>query len=397
MHPADKLKSASSNGTLAGKRLLLCVTGSIAAVETVKLVRDLLRLGADVTVAMTESATRIIHPEALWFASGRKVITTLDGDVQHVTLCSSDGVDMILVAPCTANMISKLATGVCDDAVSTILVTAMGADKPIIIAPGMHGAMWSNKIIQENLKRLASLGVEIVPPTMDEGKAKMADLETIILVTGGRMLGAPLKGRKVTIIGGSSVEPIDSVRAITNTSTGGTSIALAKEAYLLGAEVELIMGRCCLSIPCFAKVKRFKTVADLQKLVSGRRFDIVLVPAAISDFTVDKPMKGKIPSDTDSVVLRLKRAKKVVDSINAKILIGFKLEAGTTIEELKSRAKARMKSSDMDAVVANRLEDVSEGSSDAYLIGRDGKSTELRGTREDLARGIIRYVLRVVK
>jgi phosphopantothenoylcysteine decarboxylase / phosphopantothenate---cysteine ligase len=399
VHPADRLKSESSGGILAGKHLLLCVTGSIAAVETVKLVREFLRNGADVTVAMTESATRIVHPDGLWFASGKKVITAIDGDVQHVSLCGSknDGVDAVLVAPCTANMISKLASGICDDAVSTILITALGSGKPILISPGMHGAMLSNKVIKENIRKVESLGVEIIPPVIEEGKAKMADIETIYLATGRKMLERSLKGRKVTIIGGSTIEPIDSVRFISNVSTGGTSIALAKTAYLLGADVELIMGQCKARLPAFVKPKRFETVADLQRLVSGRKFDIVIVPAAISDYRVDKPVRGKLPSDEETVTLTLKKTKKVIDSISARVLVGFKLESGITVDQLLNRARARMKSAGMTMIVANRLEDVTDIDSRAFLIGRSGKEMELKGTRDDIARGILENIGKVVR
>jgi len=399
MHPAERLRLAAGNSQFAGKHLLLCVTGSIAAVEDVKLVREFLRRGCEVTVAMTESATRIIHPEALWFASGKKVITALDGDVQHVTLCAPGpgSADALLVAPCTANVISKLAMGICDDAVSTMLVTALGSGKPILIAPSMHGSMWANAIIKENLEKLESLGVEIISPQIDEGKAKMADVEAIVLATGRKVLGSPLRGKKIAVIGGSTEEPIDSVRSITNRSTGGTALSLVKEAYLLGADVEFIMGQCRMTPPAFVKVTRFKTVADLKKIVSGRRFGTVLVPAAISDFTVEKPVKGKIPSDSDRLALTLKRAPKVIGSIKASCVVGFKLEANVSVEELKERAKARMKSGKMSAIVANRIEDMTDESSTAYFIDRSGRSVELKGGREEIARGIIGNLAKVIK
>lgn len=399
MHPADRLKASASDGPFANKHILLCVTGSIAAVEDVKLVREFLRRGADVTVAMTESATRIIHPEALWFASGKKAILQLDGDVQHVTLCSSGegGADVVLVAPCTANMISKLAMGVCDDAVSTMLVTALGAGKHIIIAPGMHGDMWANKIIEENLSKLASLGVEIVNPSMNEGKAKMADIDAIVHATGRKILGAPLNGRKVTVIGGSTAEPIDAVRVITNVSTGGTAISLAREAYLRGADVELLMGNCSVPLPEFISIKQFKTVRDLQKLVSGKKFDIVLMPAAVSDYAPDKALKDKMPSEKESISLVLKRTEKIIESIEAEELIGFKLEAGITVDELKESARERMSASEMTAIVANRLEDVKNDTSRAFMLVNSGRETELYGTREEIARGIIAQIIKGLK
>lgn len=399
MHPAERLRLAAGKGQFTGKHLLLCVTGSIAAVEDVRLVREFLRRGCEVTVAMTESATRIIHPEALWFSSGKKVITALDGDVQHVTLCSQGpgSVDAILAAPCTANVISKLATGICDDAVSTMLVTALGSGKPIIIAPSMHASMWTNAVIKENLKKLVSLGVILIRPNLEEGKAKMADIETVVLTAGRILTGSPLKGKKITVIGGSTDEPIDSVRSISNRSTGGTAMSLVKEAYLQGAEVELMLGRCNATPPSFVNVKRFKTVADLKRMTSGKKFGIVLVPAAISDFTVKNPVKGKISSDKDKLTLTLKRTSKIVDSIKASSIIGFKLEAGLTIEELKERAVARMKAGKMSAIVANKVEDITDEISTAYFIDRSGKSVELKGTREEIARGIMANLLKVIK
>ncbi|MDH4123889.1 MAG: bifunctional phosphopantothenoylcysteine decarboxylase/phosphopantothenate--cysteine ligase CoaBC [Thermoplasmata archaeon] len=394
MHPAEALRTAGANGPLAGKHVLLCVTGSIAAVETVKLVRELIRHGAEVTVSMTESATRIIHPEALWFASGKRVITQLDGDVQHVTLCGSGNgtVDAVLVAPCSADMISKIATGICDDAVSTMLVTAIGAGKQIVIAPSMHGDMWVNKIIEQNLEKLSSLNIEIVKPSLDEGKAKMADIETIHFALGRKVLGRTLAGRRISVIGGSTSEPVDSVRVLTNTSTGGTATALAKEAYLRGANVELLMGDCRVSLPKFIQIKRFRTVKDLQKLVTGKKFDIVLMPAAISDYTPDKAIKGKMPSNKDSISLVLKKTEKIIDSIDAELIIGFKLEVGTTTDELKERARERLSSGKISAIVANRLEDVKEDISRAFLIDRDGREIEMFGTRQEIARDILSYI-----
>jgi len=399
MHPAEGLRQSAVNGQFAGKHILLCVTGSIAAVEDVKLVREFLRRGAEVTVAMTESATRIIHPEALWFASGKKVITALDGDVQHVTLCAPGpgSADAVLVAPCTANVISKLAMGICDDAVSTMLVTALGAGKPVIVAPSMHGSMWGNPIIVENIAKLAKLGVELVPPLIEEGKAKMADIETVVLMTGRRVLGSPHKGKRMTIIGGSTEEPIDSIRSITNRSTGGTAISLVREAFIQGAEVDFIMGRCGMPAPSYVKTQRFRTVADLKKIVSGKRFGIVLVPAAISDYTVDKPVKGKIPSDKSQLSITLKKTPKIVDSMKASCIVGFKLEAGVTVEELKERATARLKGSKMVAIVANRAEDITDECSTVFVIDKSGKSTKFTGTREEIAHGIISHLAKVIK
>lgn len=398
MHPAEMLRDSGKNGRFAGKHVLLCVTGSIAAVEDVKLVREFLRNGADVTVAITERATRIIHPDALWFASGKKVITALNGDVQHVVLCGSAprSADAVLVAPCSANMISKIASGICDDAVSTMLITAIGAGKPVLIAPSMHGDMLRNPVIQENLEKLRSLGITIIDPHIEEGKAKMADLDFIMFATGRNLLGGDLRGRKVTVIGGATAEPIDSVRLLTNISTGGTAVALAKEAYLRGADVELWMGNCSVQLPKFIPVKRFKTAKELGRMVSAKKLDIVLMPAAVSDYSPDRTFEGKMPSDKDSLSVVLRRNEKIIDSIDAAILVGFKLEVGVSIEELKQRAIGRMSGSRMTAIVANRLEDRKEDKSRVFMIDKSGDEVELFGTKEEIAIEIIDHLIKVI-
>jgi phosphopantothenoylcysteine decarboxylase/phosphopantothenate--cysteine ligase len=129
----------------------------------------------------------------------------------------------------------------------------------------------------------------------------------------------------------------------------------------------------------------------------GRKFDIVIVPAAISDYKVNKPIKGKIPSDKETVTIVLKKTKKVIDSISAKIIVGFKLETGVTVGELLTRARARMKTAGMTMIVANRLEDVTDFDSRAFLIGKSGKEIELKGTRDDVARGIFEQIGKVVR
>jgi len=395
MHPADRLRSSGSDDLFTGKHILLCVTGSIAAVETVRLAREFTRRGADVTVAMSESATKIIHPDALWFASGKPAITDLDGSVQHVTLADSGegGADAFVVAPCSANTISKLACGICDDAVSTILVTALGAGKPVVIAPAMHKHMWGNPMIGDNMDAIITAGVEVVIPLFSENKAKMASIDNIVHSTARRLFKSAMSRRKVTVIGGSTTEPIDSVRAITNYSTGGTAVALAREAFIRGAEVELIMGRSSVPIPEFIQVQRFDTAADLDNIVSNREFDVLLMPAAVSDFTPMKKLDGKLDSSQDSVSLELKRSKKIIDHAKAKLKIGFKLEAGIDMDELRRRASSKLKESGMTAIVANRMEDVRDDHSKAVLIDTDRNEIELEGGRDAIARSVIKYVV----
>jgi phosphopantothenoylcysteine decarboxylase/phosphopantothenate--cysteine ligase len=178
MHPINDIRG--SGGTaLKGKRIVLGITGSIAAVEVVKMARELARLGADVIPVMSSAATKIVHPDAIHFATGRVPIIELDGAVQHVELCG-DSSSRADIAPATANTISKIAHGIDDTPVTTMASCALGSGMPIIIVPAMHGSMYNHDIIMENVEKLQSVGIIFVGPRMDEGKAKMATRDEII-------------------------------------------------------------------------------------------------------------------------------------------------------------------------------------------------------------------------
>ena len=166
--------SSSSSTLLNGKKILLVVTGSIAAIESPKLARELMRHGADVFCVMSGSAQHIIHPWALQCITGKETITEITGACEHVEYCGSgDSVDLVLISPATANTISKIACGIFDDAVSTMVSTALGARIPIFIAPAMHDSIAKNPFYLENLKKLKEVGVTVVEPKKEEGKSKL--------------------------------------------------------------------------------------------------------------------------------------------------------------------------------------------------------------------------------
>ncbi|HWS22425.1 MAG TPA: flavoprotein, partial [Methanoregula sp.] len=167
--------------TLAGKQIVVAVTGSIAAVEVVKLIHSLRRCGAVVQPVMSHAASGIIQPDALTYASGRETITRLSGWVEHITYCGEGGsADLLLIAPCTANTISKIACGIDDTPVTTFATTALGSQIPIIVVPAMHYSMYRHPAVIENISKLKTWGVEIVDPRIEEGKAKIADNEEIV-------------------------------------------------------------------------------------------------------------------------------------------------------------------------------------------------------------------------
>ncbi|MCK5251897.1 MAG: bifunctional phosphopantothenoylcysteine decarboxylase/phosphopantothenate--cysteine ligase CoaBC, partial [Thermoplasmata archaeon] len=230
---------------LQGRTIVLGITGSIAAVECVHLARELARHGARVIAAMTDAATRIVHPDALWFATGGPPILSLTGDVEHVRWMGEgdDRADLLLIAPATANTIGKVALAIDDTPVTTFATTALGTGVPVVVAPAMHGTMWQHEGVLRNIERLREMGVDIVQPREEEMKAKLAYVDTIVAHCVRALSGdGPLRGRKVLVVAGSTEEPIDRVRLISNRSSGGLGVALAEEAFTRGADVTLLLG-----------------------------------------------------------------------------------------------------------------------------------------------------------
>src|SRR5206468_2039117 len=179
MHPAERLRGRKSI-KLQGKTIVLAITGSIAAVETVKLAHELIRHGAEVHAVLTRSATEIVHPNALQFATGNPVVTAITGSMEYLTMCGRDGkANLLLIAPCTANTMGKIAQGIDDTTVTTYAANALGSGIPILLAPAAHESMMDNPAAAANIRRLRELGVELVEAKREEDKAKMADVETI--------------------------------------------------------------------------------------------------------------------------------------------------------------------------------------------------------------------------
>lgn len=314
--------------TLEGKQVVIAVTGSIAAVEVVRLIHSLRRCGAVVQAVMSPAATGIISPESLTYASGRPAITHITGMVEHVTYCGDGGsADLLLVAPCTANTISKIACGIDDTPVTTFVTTALGSGMPVLVVPAMHHSMYRHPAVRENLERIRSWGVGIIDPRIEEGKAKIAENETIVLWCERLILGHPLKGRRVLITSGPCREIVDDVRVLTTRSTGLMGRALALEAFRLGADVTVVHHDV---FPGITNVQA-DSAADMREAVhrcfsTGCGADIYISAAAISDFAPHR-FKGKIPSGKKTS-LELEPLPKLLDEVIRKwapVTVAFKL------------------------------------------------------------------------
>ena len=388
MHPTKEIYCTKSD-KLKDRKIVLCTTGSIAVVETVKLIRELIRNGADVFVVMSKSAQKIIHPYALQFASGNDVITEITGAVEHVQFCGEvrNRADLLLIAPCTANTISKIINGIDDTTVTTFATTAF-PNIPIMIVPAMHGSMYRNTIILSNIKKLKALGVEFIEPIFEEGKAKIAGNQEIVEKVIRKIGNKDLHQKRILIISGSTFESIDDFRGITNKSTGNTGIELVRNAFERGAEVIFWYGYGSVKPPNFISSSSFENVADLENMIKERidDYDIIVVCAAISDFTIKKK-KGKI-SSKQKLNLNLKTTPKIIENIrkNSKsFLVGFKAECNISKKELIEKAHKRLKEVEMDLIVANDISKVTINKNHVFIINKKKKVIEIEGTKGEVA------------
>ena len=370
---------------LHGKTIVLGVTGSIAAVETVRLAHELIRHGADVHAVLSRSAGDIIHPNALQYATGHPVVTAITGSMEYLEMCGRNGkADLLLIAPCTSNTIGKIATGIDDTTVTTYAANALGSGIPILVAPAAHETMLDNPAVASNLRRLRELGVEVIEPLRSEEKAKMADLDSIVARVLRRLGPRDLLDFRVLIVAGATIEPIDDVRILTNRSTGGTGIELAKTAYEHGADVELWLGRHEAPVPAWLPHKSFETTAELAAMAEKATADICVVPAAIADFTPSKRRKGKIPSRDGGLTLELLPTPKILERFRKgakKALVGFKAESGVTDAELKARTITLMKEADLDFVVANDVSKVKGDTTAVTIFDRKARSESFEGSK----------------
>ncbi len=396
MHPSQELRCNKSEN-LKGKKIVLGVTGSIAAVETIKLCRELIRHGAEIFPVMSKIAQEIIHPYSLEFATGKKPIVEITGSVEHVALCGEvvDKVDLLLIAPSTTNTISKIANGIDDTPVTTFATTAIGSKIPVMIIPAMHISMYNHPIVMENIDKLKGIGIEFVEPKIEENKAKMPGINEIVSKVIRKIGKKDMIGKNVLVIGGSTVEPIDEMRVLTNRGTGRTAIELSLKAFERAAKVELWMGRHESQLPSFIGSKRFETVKDLMSMIDEIDHDIVIVSAAISDYSTEK-QDGKVPSNLQNFTLHLRPNPKVIKNIRETkscFLVGFKAEADISKEELIERAYSRLQEHNLDMIVANDLRDIASETSKVYIIDKERNIDEFSGSKSFIAERILDKVV----
>ncbi|MEA3282008.1 MAG: bifunctional phosphopantothenoylcysteine decarboxylase/phosphopantothenate--cysteine ligase CoaBC [Euryarchaeota archaeon] len=408
---------------LADKIIVLGITGSIAAMRTIELAHELIRRGATVQAVMTEPAERIIHPDAIECATGRAAITGWTGRVSWVEYCgggdregdgADDGdcsggdarsADLLLIAPCTASTIGKIAHGIPDTLVSIFATTALGSGVPVIVAPAMHESMY-NPIVRGNIEILQDHGVTIVGPVIEEGKAKIAPNDDIVRWAERALGGYVLSGTRVLITGGATAEPIDPVRIITSRASGRMGAALASEAFRRGADVTLVhSGRIGFAgiTEVYVETAEEMIYAVLDELGGGgggdikARYDLLISAAAISDYTLD-PANDKIRSGSQ-LTLDLHPTRKLLEAVRDVYpdlaVVGFKLETASG-DVLIERAKAAMDRYGLLMVVANTAVSMGGDAGEVWIIGKKNEISQVSGTKDAIAGAIFDSVERVV-
>ena len=371
---------------LKGKTVVLGVTGSIAAYKIANLASSLVKLHADVHVIMTKNATNFINPIAFETLTKNKCMTdTFDRsfmyNVAHVSI--ADKADVMLAAPASANIIAKMAHGIADDMLST---TYLAMKCPVIVSPAMNVNMFTNPVVQRNIKTLDDFGVTVIPPDNGylacgyTGAGKMPS-EQVLLDYILRVIAKEkdLAGKRVLVTAGPTRESIDPVRFITNHSTGKMGYAVARQAMLRGAEVTLVSGPVSIDPPPFVNVVNVSSAQDMFEAVKENYAgaDIIIKTAAVADYTPESTADEKIKKSDGSLSIPIKRTADILKWLgenkrDGQVLCGFSMETENMLEN--SRAKLQKKNADL--IAANSLRDEGSGfgtdTNHLVLIKRDG-------------------------
>ncbi len=390
---------------LENKTILLGVTGGIAAYKTPNLIRLLKKKGANVIVVATSNALNFVTKLTLQTVSNNKVYVdefdTKDFDIEHISL--SKKADLLLIAPLSANTLGKIANGIADNLLTSIV---LAFDKPVVLCPAMNTNMWQNAIVQDNLTKLKNHNFNILEPVSgllacgDNGIGKMKDecdiVDNVISILNYE--NKFLKGKNILITAGGTSEPIDCVRFITNKSSGKMGLALAKQASYLGASVHLI-STFEVCNPQF-QVTQVHTALQMQNAVLEffPKADIIIMAAAVSDFRCQNPSEQKIKKDSSDLTLNLVRNPDILTQISnekleKQIVVGFCAESQNLIDNAKDKIKAK----NCDFIVANDISNKNIGfnsdNNEVFIIDKKLNVQKIElNTKDKIAYEILKYV-----
>ena len=391
---------------LKGRKIVLGVTGGIAAYKAAELVRELVRSGAEVFVVMTRNAQAFITPLTFQTLSGHSVTTELfslteESEIGHIAL--ADRAELLAIAPATANIIGKIAAGIADDILTTIV---MAAKAPVLMAPAMNVHMWENPVCQENIRKLRSRGFHFIDPEAGdlacgyEGKGRLAEIPAIVEEIRSILSPKDLSGETLLVTAGPTEEPIDPVRFLSNRSSGKMGFAVARAARRRGAQVILVSGPSALPAPSGVKFIPVRTASEMREAVLGSLpgVSMLIMAAAVSDYRPKGTSPEKIKKSRAELTLPLELNPDILHEAGQRkekrLLIGFAAET----ESLLANARKKLAEKNLDLIVANDVRLPGAGfqvdTNVVKLIDRSGKVEELPlMSKEDLADCVLDRVL----
>jgi phosphopantothenoylcysteine decarboxylase/phosphopantothenate--cysteine ligase len=391
-----------------GKRILLGVSGSISAYKAAELARKLVAAGAEVKVAMTRAAMEFVGPITFQALTGEKVATGLWGGesepLEHIAL--GQEVDAIVLAPATANLVGKMAAGIGDDLLTTIL---LAATKPVLVCPAMNTEMWRHPAVQENLSRLKARGLTLMEPEAGElacgavGPGRLPEAKFIIEALAGLVTVQDLAGKRLLVTAGPTQEDLDPVRFLTNRSSGKMGYALARVARRRGAHTCLVSGPTALDHPYGVERVMVRSAVEMQEAVRAHfpGTDALLMAAAVGDYRPDSSHPLKIKRGRRDLELRLVQNPDILKEIHSlkdkQVVVGFAAET----HDLEDEARRKMADKGLDLIVANDVTRRDAGfavdTNEVTIIHRDGRLIRLPLlTKEQVAEKILDLVMELL-
>jgi phosphopantothenoylcysteine decarboxylase/phosphopantothenate--cysteine ligase len=393
---------------ISGKNIILGVTGGIAAYKSCELVRRLVRENASVRVIMTKNATRFVSPLTFQTLSGKRVaIETFDleweSEIGHISL--ADKADLIVVAPATATFIGKAASGIADNLLTTVLLATKA---PVMIFPAMNVNMYTNPVVQENIEKLRKRGLIVLEPGEGslacgwEGRGRLLEVNEIVEEIEKVFSPKDLVGERILVTAGATREFIDSVRFISNPSSGKMGHAIARAGWMRGAEVVLISGKTDVPPPRGVNLINVVSVSDMYEAVMSNLdwATIVIKAAAVGDYTPVNTFQGKLKKGSQEFTLKLKRTQDILLDVgkkkNGRIIVGFAAE----LENIVENALEKLRKKNADLIVANDIlkpgSGFGEDTNTVYFVDRWGRVEELPiMTKAELAERIFDKIIEI--
>lgn len=391
---------------LANKRILLGLTGGIAAYKSAEVVRELQRAGADIQVVMTDAATQFITPVTMQALSGKPVFTGMwdnrvASGMPHIEL--SRDRDLIVVAPATADFMAKLVHGAADDLLATL---CLARECPLMVAPAMNRQMWENAATQRNVSQLRQDGILVLGPDAgnqacgEVGMGRMLEAADLVREISAWFQPKPLAGTRVLITAGPTFEPIDPVRGITNRSSGKMGYAIARAAIEAGAQVTLVSGPSAMEPPTSARLIRIETAQQMLDAVNAQvsEAEIFIGVAAVSDYQVQNRSSRKLKKENGIPAIELTPTPDIIQAVanrpNPPFCVGFAAES----EDLEKNGQIKRQRKKLPLLAANLAQSaIGSDDNELLLIDDDGTHKLARAPKLDQARALIRHIAKLYR